>query len=71
MSNEIKVCVDRVLPSDMQREAESKAIAENPLNMPAPGAPAPLSGAVDARKLWAAGSVVRVCFLVGIESVLE
>ncbi len=65
MSNEIKVCVDRVLPSDMQREAESKAIAENPLNMPAPGAPAPLSGAVDARKLWAPGRVLRVCFLDG------
>ncbi len=65
MSNEIKVCIDRVLPSDLQREAESKAIAENPMNMPAPGAPAPLSGAVDAHKLWAPGRVLSVCFLDG------
>lgn len=71
--DEIHVCVDRVLPAELQVEAAARAIAENPANardvsfLPSPGAlPLPPSFlALLTGKLWANGRTLRVRFLDG------
>jgi hypothetical protein len=81
MSNdeEIKVCIDRILPEDMVEEAAAKAIDLNPTNRPAisfsPGlGVAPLGGfelaALTAKK-WDNGRVLHVRFLDGDPLVQE
>ena len=71
MPSPIRACVDRVLPPEKELEARALAEAENPRNLVQPGEPAPLSGAVDAQKLWKPGRTLRVTFLDGTPSVQQ
>ncbi|MCB9139903.1 MAG: hypothetical protein H6642_16290 [Caldilineaceae bacterium] len=71
MSDVIRACVDRVIPTARRMEAQALAEAENPDNLIPPGEPAPLSGAVDTRKLWKVGRVLNVAFVDGIPAVQQ
>lgn len=77
MSDEPKVCIDRVLSIDESFEASRRAIEENPENVPValvrPGLgvapPSPLELALITAKKWKNGRALRVRFLDGEEQV--
>jgi len=73
MSEQLKVCIDKLLPRNLWPEAELRAMEENPANAPQPGAASaePLEIAVLKGKLWKPGRVLRVCFLDGIPEVQD
>jgi len=71
---ELRLCVDRIIPSDQKSAAAALAIAENPKNDPLPmlrkHAPAgvsfhPAKMALLTGKLWPNGKTLRVRFLDG------
>ncbi|MBJ6763980.1 matrixin family metalloprotease [Myxococcaceae bacterium JPH2] len=71
---EARLCVDRIVPLDLKREAARSAIAQNPLNDPAPyllkvkrpGVSLhPLKMALETGKRWKPGQTLRVRFLDG------
>jgi len=74
MAEQLKVCVDRILPPDRQIEAADRAIEENPANSPiptgsiVPGSLArhPLRLALETGNMWpTSGKKLRVRFLDG------
>ena len=77
MAEQIKVCVDRILPAEQRIEAAERAIAENPANVPVisfrPGLGVvpvrPLELAALTGKKWQNGRNLRVRFLDGQSSV--
>jgi hypothetical protein len=73
MSEQLRVCIDKVLPRKLQPEAELRAMEENPANTPRPGEAGTerLEIAVLRRKLWKPGRVLRVRFLDGIAGVQD
>ncbi|MGY3419509.1 hypothetical protein ACVWY4_005746 [Bacillus mycoides] len=73
MSKKNKVCIDRLLPEDMQEEAHKLATLENPANdfirMEDPGFPSSI--AMLSLKKWENGRELRVRFLNGVPDVQE
>jgi len=69
MSDSLQICIDKVLPDELQAEAQRRAIEENPANLPGPPAPGeptpPPSIALLKGKLWAPGRTLRVRFMGG------
>lgn len=72
------VCLDPILPPELQVEAAERAIEENPSNLPIfrhrPGmgvAPSPLQLALVTGKKWQNGRTLRVRFLEGIPQIQE
>ncbi|WP_235676403.1 M12 family metallopeptidase [Bacillus mycoides] len=71
MSEEIKICIDRILPQDMHEEARENAIAENTENniIGLRNADLPEEIAVLTGKKWGKGRTLRVRFLDGVPDV--
>lgn len=77
MVDQIKVCVDRILPTDQSIRAAERAIVENPANIPVvrfrPGLGVvpvrPRELAALTGKKWQNGRTLRVRFLDGVSSV--
>lgn len=63
MTTAIHACVDRVLPSELQSEADLVALEENPANRPV--ADSPFEIAAVKHKMWHPGRTLRVRFLDG------
>ena len=63
MSHDLKICLDKPVPEELQELAEKLSIAENPANKAKPATPFELAG--DTRYLWAPGSMLNVRFLGG------
>lgn len=59
------ICIDRVVPFDLEEEARTVAIAENPENAARPGTHSSERMALDHRKMWRNGRTLRVRFLDG------
>lgn len=73
MSEQLRVCIDKVLPRQRWPEAALRAMEENPANAPRPGEAGTerLEIAVLKGKLWKPGRVLRVRFLDGIAEVQD
>lgn len=71
MSEEIKICIDRILPQDMHEEARRLAISENPANdsMEIRNPDLPSEIAILPLKKWDNGRTLRVRFLDGVPDV--
>src|SRR5262245_26179034 len=65
-STQIRACIDRVIPTDLQALARAKAIEENPANAPTAFEMALVTG-----KMWRPGRTLKVAFLDGDPSVQE
>ena len=63
----IRVCVDKVVPFDLQPKAEEVAVAENPKNAPNADPNVNKRLALMTRKMWQTGRTLRVSFLDGDE----
>ena len=62
MPEEIRTCIDRILPKDLMERARELSIRERPDNA---GVSSPLEIAVETQWLWRPGRTLRVCFLDG------
>lgn len=73
MLEEIKICIDRILPQDMHEEARKIAISENPENniniTELKNADLPEEIAILTAKKWDNGKTLRVRFLDGMPDV--
>jgi len=75
MPDDLRICIDRVLPRDMVIGAADRAVGENPANVPIlrPGfgiaPPSRLELAAVTGKLWQKGRTLRVRFLDGVFAV--
>jgi Astacin (Peptidase family M12A) len=71
VTKECKICIDKILPQDMQEEARRLAISENPENktiaMSTPELPEEI--AIITGKKWNNGRTLRVCFLDGVPDI--
>ena len=67
----IRVCVDKVVPFDLQPKAEEVAVAENPKNAPNADPNVNKRLALMTRKMWQTGRTLRVSFLDGDEVMRE
>lgn len=69
MTEPLKLCLDRVLPKELEEEATRIAIEENPANLAMPASPdeAPdeLKLALDAQRKWKPGRILHIRFLNG------
>jgi len=70
MSDIIKVCLDKVLPPELERLATDLAVRENPANAPRSTRP-PFELAAEVRFMWRPGSTLNVRFLGGHPAVHE
>lgn len=68
-SDAIRTCIDRLLPKEMEDQAQLAAIRENPANLATPEEmnqpPAQRSIALIKKKLWSPGRTLHVLFLDG------
>jgi hypothetical protein len=66
MTEPLKLCLDRVLPTELEEEAMRIAIEENPANLAMPASPdeAPdeLKLALDAQRKWKPGRILNIRF---------
>ena len=76
MRRNIKMCIDRIVPDHLLREAMRRAIDENPANVPVfrdlPGLgvePSPLRMAILTGKKWQNGRELKVHFMDGVPAV--
>lgn len=70
-SASLRLCIDRVLPLDLEEEADALAAAENPTNVPLEEAQSAGRLALVTRKLWRPGRTLRISFLDGSPLVRE
>ena len=75
MTEELRIDIDMHLPLALQEEAKLVAIEENPANMALPGIdddePSNLELAMDARRMWQPGRVLRIRFMDGDPAVQQ